>query len=89
MAPSSVFVKAGAVALAAFTSSAAAAAVVTPTEYKVADVYQGQTFFDQFNFINVCIVGVAYPAMLKIDRMLTRPMDSSTSSHRVKQRAKG
>ncbi|KFY62998.1 hypothetical protein V496_04270 [Pseudogymnoascus sp. VKM F-4515 (FW-2607)] len=45
-----VFVKAGVVALAAFTSSAAAAAVVAPTEYKVSDVYQGQTFFDQFNF---------------------------------------
>ncbi|OBT68303.1 hypothetical protein VE03_02276 [Pseudogymnoascus sp. 23342-1-I1] len=50
MAPSSVFAKAGVVALAAFTSSAAAAAVVAPTEYTVSDVYQGQTFFDQFNF---------------------------------------
>jgi hypothetical protein len=89
MAPSSVFVKAGAVALAAFTSSATAAAVVTPTEYTVADVYQGQTFFDQFDFNAVCIVGAVYPAMLKIDRMLTRPMDSSTTRHRLLPRAKG
>lgn len=89
MAPSSVFVKAGVVALAAFTSSAAAAAVVAPTEYKVADVYQGQTFFDQFNFNDVCIVSVVYPTMLKIDRMLTRPMDSSTSRDRLLPKAKG
>lgn len=78
MAPSSVFVKAGVVALAAFTSSAAAAAAAAPTEYKVADVYQGKNFFDQFNFNDVCIVGALYPAMLKIVRMLTQPMGSST-----------
>lgn len=88
MAPS-VFVKAGVVALAALTSSAAAAAVVAPTEYKVADVFQGQTFFDQFNFNAVCTVGVVYLPMLKIDRMLTRPMDSSTSRRTMLPRARG
>lgn len=86
MAPSSVFVKAGVVALAAFTSSAA---VVAPTEYKVSDVYQGQTFFDQFNFHDVCIVCVVYPTMLMFDRMLTRLMDSSTTRDRMLPKAKG
>lgn len=89
MAPSSVFVKAGVVALAAFTSSAAAAAVVAPTEYKVSDVYQGQTFFDQFNFHDVCIVCAVYPTMLMFDRMLTRLMDSSTTRDRLLPKAKG
>jgi hypothetical protein len=88
MAPSSVFVKAGVVALAAFTSSAAAAVAAVPTEYKVADVYQGQTFFDQFNFNDVCIVGAVYRAMLNIDRMLTQPTDSSTSRARPLPKAR-
>lgn len=89
MAPSSVIVKAGIVALAAFAPSAGAAVAAVPTEYTVADVYQGQTFFDQFNFNSVCIVGVVYFAMLSVDRMLIRPMDLSTSRHRLLPKVKG
>lgn len=53
MAPSSLFLKAGAVVVAALTTSAAA--LQAPGPYEKHDVYEGQTFFDQWDFFTVGI----------------------------------
>jgi len=54
MAPSSLFLKAGAVVMAALTTSVAAVQV----PYEKHDVYKGETFFDQWDFFTV---GITWP----------------------------
>lgn len=62
MAPSSLFLKAGAVVIAALTTSVAAVEV----PYERQDVYEGGTFFDQWDFFTVGIPRPCIPSSMLI-----------------------